>query len=347
MKVVGGTAAASSMALAGCTGGGGNGGGGDDYDLSDMDICTSTPPDTNLSNFMDYFAEECDSRSDGEISMTTFYNNELGAPSAQFQNVQRGTQFGFVYAWPTWTVGGAPDKIHGLVLPYQYIGGADAYNAKMDDLYWNPPDMMGELNEEIAESTNMRFVESGAAMLGKRGMTANSALEERSDFEGKKMRSAEGPMYTAIVEGLGGTNVQVPTEETPQQLQTGQLDINMWPIELLYLTEVYSFHDYIHVTNQYIQDVPIAASQDAWEAMTDSQKELVENAAKAASEQQLEELISTEEEYLDTMADEGLTVLRGGGEDIDEQPWAEAVEAKVESDLPEAWSLIQDHQNAV
>lgn len=329
------------MSLAGCLGGG------DDYDLTDLDVGTSTPPDTNLSNFQDYFIKEMEERSDGDIQAESFYSNELGSPAEQFEAVQRGTQFGFVYAWPTYPVAGAPDKFHGLVLPYQYIGGNEAYEAKMNDLYWDAPDMMSELNQELVDETNMRFVESGAAMLGKRGMTANDPLTSLEDFDGLKMRTAEGPMYTAIVEGLGGTAVQVPTEETPQALQTGEIDVNMWPVELLFLTETYQFHDYFHVTNQYIQDVPCAVSQDIWDSMTDEQQQIVEEAADAASRQQLNELKEQEAGFIDTMEDEGHTILRGAGQDIDEQPWRDAVENQVQQDLSSAWELMQEHQDAV
>ena len=341
LKVVGGTATASTVALSGCLGIG------SDVDLTDLQICTSTPPDTNLSNFMDYFVEEMEERSDGEMQFEAFYSNELGSPTENYDAVQRGAQFGYVYAWPTYPVAGAMDKIAGLVLPYQYIGEEDAYNEKMNDLYWEAPDMMSELNEELVEETNMRFVESGAAMLGKRGMTANSALDSSEKFEGLDMRSAEGPMYTAIVEGLGGNNIQVATEDTPQALQTGQIDVNIWPVELLFLTETYQFHDYFHVTNQYIQDVPCAVSQDIWSEMSEDLQQVVEDAAEAASRQQLNELIEQEAGFIDTMEDEGITVLQGAGVDIDENPYRDAVEAKVEEDLPEAWALIQEHQNAV
>lgn len=344
LRNAGGTAAiASTVSLAGCIS---SITGGSQYNLKDLDIGTSTPPNTNLSNFQDYFIEEIESRTDGELQINSYYSNELGSPSEQFQGVQQGTQFGFVYAWPTFPVAGAPDKFHGLVLPYQYIGKG-AYDRKMNDLYWEAPDMMSELNKELAETTNMRFAESGAAMLGRRGMTANKALEELSDFEGLKMRTAEGPMYTAIVEGLGGQAVQVPTQETPQALKTGQIDVNMWPVELLFLTETYQFHDYFHVTNQYIQDVPAALSQDIWASLDESTHEAIEAAAEAASKKQLNELQEMEAGFLDTMKDEGHTILRGGGVDINEEPWKDSVETQVKNDLPAAWEVIQQHQNAV
>lgn len=334
-RLAGSTTAASSLSIAGCTGilGG-------DVDLTGLRISSATPKDTALSNFMDNLADNVEEESDEEITFDRFYGNELGSAPEQLEGVSGGSIDIYVYGWVTLPVVGAGHEFSAMALPFVHSD----YEQKMEDIYYDPPDMLNDLNDQLEEDTNIRWIEGGGGMLGRRPPIADVELFEPSDYEGLSVRTPEGVMYSAIYNSWGATPVQIATEELANALATGAVDIAVWPLELFNLTGVYEYKDNMHLQNQYIQDTPAWINADLWNDLTDEQKSIFNKAAEQGSRDQIQHLLENEEGYKDAMEDAGMTIYE---DEINHAALEETFYDYLAEEHPDIDSFIEEFRSAI
>lgn len=335
VRVAGSTAAASTLSVAGCIGGIG----GEDVDLTGLRISAPTPKDTALSNFMDNLADNVEAETD-EISFDRFYGNELGSAPEQLEGVAGGSIDIYVYGWVTLPVIGGNYKFSAMGLPFVHSD----YEQKMEDIYYDPPDLMEGLNDELEEDTGVRFIEGGGGQLGRRPPIADSQLFEPADYEGLSVRTPEGVMYSSIYNSWGGTPVQIATEELANALATGAVDVAVWPLELFFLTGVYEQKDNLHIQNQYIQDTPAWINAGLWNDLTDEQQSLLNDAAEQGSKDQTQHLIENEQGYVDQMEDAGMNIYR---DEIDHQALEQTYYDYLSENHPDINGFIEDFRDAI
>jgi TRAP-type C4-dicarboxylate transport system substrate-binding protein len=318
--------------MAGCSSG-------DDVDLTDLRWGTPTPEGTALSNWTDYTIENLEEKSDNEIQFEVFHGAELGSAPEQVEAVNQGTQDLYSTGYQIWGAQAGVPALQAAMMPYQYRD----YENRYSDLFWDPPQPLIDMRDQLAEETDVNIVPGGGGALGLRTPSANEALTTVDDYVGKTMRAAEAPMWHTLVRGMGATPIEIAVEELPTALATGAVDIQELPLEFQGLTEMYENHDYLMMSHHIYEHGVGGIHSGTWEAMSDEQQNLFEESAREASKQQLDELQNeVEPQVLDKIRDDGVTIV----EDINHDEFEQSILDQTREELPDIASTIEDIKEA-
>ncbi len=336
--------AGATIGVAGCTGNGnggngngnGNGGNGNGNgngngggpDLGTLRANTPVPEGTAIANFVDRVAELAGEKSDGAIEIETFHGGQLGNAPESYESVSQGSLAFYCNGWPV--AASYNQDLNGLLLPYGYRD----YDSKMEQLYYDPPDIVGEIIEDTAESSDLRIIEGGGAMLGRRTPIANNELITTDDYQGQTIRSPASALYEAILgeNGMGADTIQVPASEVGQGLSTGQIDILELPLEFCHAAGYYEQRDYLHNSAHIYNDACLWTNEGIWQDdMNDEFRGIMEESVAEASEWQLENLKSREETMIDEITDAGVTYL---DDEIDQDQIQQSVQENVNNQFP-------------
>lgn len=323
-QVLGALGASATVGVAGCLGGDG-----DDGELGTLRANTPVPEGTAIANFVDKTAELAGEKSDGELEIDTFHNAELGSALEAYESVSQGSLAFYCNGWPV--AAGYNEDLNGLLLPFGYRD----YESKMEQLYYDPADKVVEIIEDTAEMSDLRIIQGGGAMLGRRTPIADEELITTDDYDGKTIRSPESALYEAILgnDGLGADPIQVAAEEVGQALSTGQVDIIELPLEFTHAAGYYEQRDYLHNAHHIYNDAPLFINEGIWQDdMTGDHRDIMRESVEEASRWQLDNLAERESGMIDDVEDAGVTYL---DEEVDHDQLQESVMANVNEQFPD------------
>src|SRR5699024_586555 len=121
---------------------------------------------------------------------------------------------------------------------------------QMDKVMAPDSAVMSVLNDKLVEESGVRMLYS--FYFGTRHLTANQAVHTPDDLKGVKIRSIPYDIYTATVEGMGADAVPVDWNEVPTSLQTGVIDGQENPLDVVVANSLYELQDYLMMTGHII-----------------------------------------------------------------------------------------------
>ncbi|MBA7580799.1 hypothetical protein ES708_22693 [subsurface metagenome] len=151
--------------------------------------------------------------------------------------------------------------------------------------------------EEGATSSGVRLLIANGELIP-RQLSANRAIKNADDFKGLKIRTAEAPIVQAIMKKLGAVPVVIPFADLYMALKTGVADAqenNFFTMKSMSFYEVQTHF----MKTDYIRDVgAIFISDKIWNQMSDNQKKIMKDAAKAATDFEAKIIADTVEEVM-------------------------------------------------
>ena len=177
-------------------------------------IAHSSPAtEDRLEKSLQIFKKNVESRTDGDISITTYPASQLGGEREQLEAVQFGSIEMAVLAGPIPNI--YPDAMV-FDLPYLFKNRDVAYKV-----------MDGEFGQKILDGlldqTGIRGLAWGEN--GFRHFTNNvRRVEKPEDLEGLKIRTMENPAHIAMVNSFGATATPMAFSELYSSLQQGVVD---------------------------------------------------------------------------------------------------------------------------
>lgn len=288
--------AASALALTGCSGGGsGEGSGGETYSW-DMTITVSET--STWWAGAEKFAELLDEKSDGRMTLNVFANEQLsgGDPAAGVEMLANGDK-AFSYNSPI-IYSGLDSRFSAITAPFLYAdydeadaaiasGGAEAYEALTEDMGIK---MLG-------------FGESGF-----RQVTNNKhEITEPGDLRGLKLRVAGSDLFLDIYQELGADPVSMNFAEVFTSLQTGAIDGQENPFDVIYSNGLMEVQDYLTIWNYVYDPLILGMNLDLYNSLSDEDQQIVGEAAAEANQYQIELSREREAEQLAEM-EQNMTV---------------------------------------
>ena len=152
-----------------------------------------------------------------------------GTSRNEYQMAVTG-DLGTTYYAPKYGVTGIP-----FVFPdYALVRGA--YEGKMGE----------KLNESFKQMGNLRII--GISLRGSRNLTANKPIYGPEDLKGLKLRLPEIKSWVEIWKQLGALPTPVAWPEVFTSLQTGVVEGQETPFELIYSAKLYEVQKYVMLT---------------------------------------------------------------------------------------------------
>ena len=133
-------------------------------------------------------------------------------------------------------------------------------------------------------------------------------IETLADAEGIKMRMPENEIYIGTARALGFNVVTMSFSEVFTALSTRVVDGQDNPLATLVASNFYEVQEHVAISNHMFSHGSIVMNLNLWNAMSDEDRRIFQEAADAAAARQRELLESTTNDYIGTVTDAGLQV---------------------------------------
>lgn len=292
-----------------CSSSSSNGGSGDTVELK---LGTKMPGDSPEGKGFEIFADLVDEKSDGELEINLYPNEQLGEGTTQIDNMLSGTQD--MYADGAAYFDDFDSRLAVSSVPYLFKD-FDHFQK------FNTGEMGQDIQEELI-SQGVRFINDERTFVRGpyRVLVSDEPIESVEDLEGLKIRSFESEYYSDAYKSVGANPTVIAWTETYLGLQQGQVDAATSPIAQVWPMKFTEVAPYMTVIDEYPQDIVIAMDEDKYQELSDEHKEILTEAANEAGEKASEELEDTVEEHMEKMKEEhDIEVF-----EIDDEKWSEA-----------------------
>lgn len=257
-------------------------------------------PDSEIhAQAVERFKEEVEQLTDGELTIEIFGNGSLGADNELVEGMDIGTTDIWVGGAGVLSSASATAQI--FTVPFMFDD-----QAHFDNVY------NGEVGEDISSQINE---ESGLRILsylsrGARMLTVNREVNTPEDLSGLKIRVPDSPVFVRSFERLGAAPTPMAFGEVFTALQQGVIDGQENPLSLIYNSRFNEVVDYLVKTEHVREPITIVISDATFSSLSeDNQNALVEAANGEAKSFTAEEVSAGEEEYLNMLEEEGMTII--------------------------------------
>lgn len=219
------------------------------------------------------FAEGVAERTNGELAVELYPNNELGNPPEVLEQNVLGV---IDMSLPTQGQLAKYSKKFGCVmLPFAYDGYDHAYKV-LDGPFirWAEKDL---------EDAGLVFLANWE--WGFRNLT-NSVrpINTPDDAKGLKIRTPPELSNQSAMEALGATVQTIQFSELPMALKQGVVDGQENPVSVIYSFKIYETQKYLAMTGHTYNSMVHVMSKKTWDKLTPEQQKIVREESKKAGD---------------------------------------------------------------
>lgn len=272
------------------------------------------PLDTIVGQTDSAFKEKVEELSGGQITIDLQASGVLGSENDVLDSMLGGggmIDISRISAFALTSYGGEKSSL--LSLPYTFVSRDHFWNFATSDL----------AKEFLAEPSENGFGIRGLCY-GEEGFRHFFTAKEiagMEDLAGMKLRVSNDPIMTGMVEALGASATVVSFGELYSALQTGVVDGAEQPIANYKSNAFPEVAPYLILDGHTLGAIQLVITDEAWDSLTEEQQGWITEAAEYASQHNREISAAAEEEVLNQLKEEGVTVV----EVSDLTPWQEAV----------------------
>ncbi|RUT34740.1 TRAP transporter substrate-binding protein [Arsenicitalea aurantiaca] len=264
--------------------------------------------------------------------------NDNGATAWLFkQYVESRTDDLEVGIYGSSEIGSDQDVIQALQLgsgATMHIGGTALFNSFLPrvgvlDLpfMWEDYEHVGAaLDGEVGDVLAAEFEQAGFKVLGwgfswgyRNVVTRGRTVESPDDIAGLKLRTIQSPIYVAALNAMGANATPMAFGEVYTALQTGVLDGFEHAASMVYSSNLFEVTDSVALTRHLFGPTVMTYSLPLWNQLSAEQQELLQEAADFAIEVSRALAPGREQQALQLLIDEGMTIT-----EVDTTRFAEA-----------------------
>lgn len=176
---------------------------------------------------------------------------------------------------------------------------------------------------------------------GSRNLITKEPITSRDDVAGLKLRCASTPLWTAIIDILGGNPTGIAMSEAYQALSQGVADGAECVNNTIYSNKWYEVCKYITLTEHLVNFVAISMSSEVYNSLSPEQQKALDDTADIYMDKFLETSGAMQDEYQAKLEAEGVVFS-----EIDKTLFIEAAD-KITEYFPEWTPGILDELKAV
>lgn len=276
------------------------------------------------------FKQEVEALSNGSIQVQVFANSLLGGDRDMVEGMQIGT---VDFALVAGVLGNFEPSIQLLELPYLF-SSQEEYEKVVH----------GEIGQEIAdkvlEASDVRILNWWDR--GPRHVTSNKPINSLEDIQGLKIRLPEIKAMEVTWSEMGAAPTTMAWSEVYTALEQNVIEAQENPIPFIHGGRIHEVQDYLALTAHKYEYVTLAMSESTWSKLNDEQRDIITQAANAATEYENNLVAEKTDEILEAMKQEGLQVTEPNIEEFAEaarkahKSFAETVDIDLYNKIVEA-----------
>lgn len=305
------------------------------YDTANMPEVTLVyaevnPLDTIVGQMATDFKNKVEELSDGKITIDVQASGVLGSENDVLDTMLGGggtIDMSRISAFALNSYGAKKSML--LSIPYTFQDRAHFWNFATSDL------AQEFLTEPVDLGLGVRGLYYGEE--GFRHFFFVNPATKLEDLSGLKIRVSNDPVMTGMVSGLGANATVVSMNELYSALQTGVVDAAEQPIANYYSNAFPEVAPHLLLDGHTLGAVQVIITDEAWDKLTEDQQAILMEAGKYASENNRANSENKENEVLEQLKADGVTVT----EVEDKAPWKEACKAVVDENTADQAELYQ------
>ncbi|MCM3323562.1 DctP family TRAP transporter solute-binding subunit [Cytobacillus kochii] len=283
-----------SLFIAGCSSGSTNANGEQELDLK-MSITISNT--STWYKAAEQFSNEVKENTDSRINIKIYPNEQLtgGDSGKTVESLSKGTVDLTYNSTIIYSI--LNDKLGVLSAPFLFKDGADVDSK-----------LAGEGGEAIKQIIRDFGVEPlGFGENGFRQVT-NSVREIKTpeDIEGLKVRIPGIKMYTDLWTSYGANPATMTMSEVFTALQTGTVDGQENPIDVIHSSKLQEVQKYTTMWNYSYDPLILGMNKKLYDSLSNEDKQIIQTAAENANKFQIELARETEKEQIKEMEEAGV-----------------------------------------
>src|SRR5699024_5680954 len=290
----------------------GEGAGGDTYEL---DMSVTTGEASTWFKAGEKLAEIVEEKSDGRIKISVYANEQLsgGDSGTTVQQVANGTQDMSYNSTIIYSV--MDERLGVLSAPFIF-----------DDVDTAFEKLNGEGGEMINDILRENGVEPlGFGQNGFRQLTNSvKPIKKPEDLDGMKIRIPGINMYTDLWKELGTDPSTMTFSEVFTALQQGTIDGQENPVDVIHSSQLNEVQDYMTAWDYSFDPIVLGIHKELFNAMSEEDQKLLQDAAKEANEYQIEETRKLEEKQMKELKEKGMEIYELN--DKEKEAFKEALE---------------------
>ena len=305
------------------------------YDTANMPEVTLVyaevnPLDTIVGQMATDFKTKVEELSDGKITIDVQASGVLGSENDVLDTMLGGggtIDMSRISAFALNSYGAKKSML--LSIPYPFQDRAHFWNFATSDL------AQEFLTEPVDLGLGVRGLYYGEE--GFRHFFFVNPATKLEDLSGLKIRVSNDPVMTGMVSGLGANATVVSMNELYSALQTGVVDAAEQPIANYYSNAFPEVAPHLLLDGHTLGAVQVIITDEAWDKLTEDQQAILMEAGKYASENNRANSENKENEVLEQLKADGVTVT----EVEDKAPWKDACKAVIDENTADQAELYQ------
>ena len=209
----------------------------------------------------------------GSVLVQTFPSGQLGKDGEVVQQVKAGVIQSGIHS-----VGGFASiypQIGVLDIPFAFPNISKTY-----EVFDGP--FGAKLAADIEKKTGMHVLGFGDSGGFFQITNSKRPIHSPADMKGLKIRTMGLDTHKAIISAMGGQPAAISWSEVYTALQTGVADGQMNPIPIIAFAKFQEVQKYLTLTGHIFAPYVWVINQDFWNSLSDSEKDVVNYAAKSA-----------------------------------------------------------------
>ena len=245
-------------------------------------------------------AELVAQRSNGTLTIKVFGDGQLGTEQESIEGVQLGTIDMFMGS--AGSVGRFLPRLEAFAHPYVWRD-----NAHLLAVARGP--IGDELSNELRQKAGIRILDQGW-IFGQRHLTTKQTeVRKPGDMAKLKVRVQPTGVYLDTIRAMGGNPTPMDFKEVYTSLQTGVIDGQENPLNVIATRAFWEVQGYLVLTGHITQNQVVLISEKTYQSLTPDQQKLLIAAAREAGDYQNKVLSDDEAGQLALVKSKGMKVV--------------------------------------
>jgi tripartite ATP-independent transporter DctP family solute receptor len=245
-------------------------------------------------------AEIVAQRSNGALKIAIFGDGQLGTEQESIEGVQLGSIDMFMGS--AGSVGRFLPRLEAFAHPYIWRD-----NAHLLLVVRGP--IGDELSNELRQKAAIRILDQGW-IFGQRHLTTKQTeVRKPADMGKLKIRVQPTGIYLDTIKAMGGNPTPMDFKELYTAMQTGVVDGQENPLNVIATRAFYEVQGYLVLTGHITQNQVVLISEKTYQSLSPDQQRLLTDAAREAGDFQNQLLGSDEKGQLELVKSKGMKVV--------------------------------------
>ncbi|SDI47634.1 tripartite ATP-independent transporter solute receptor, DctP family [Alteribacillus bidgolensis] len=270
-----------------------------------------TPPAHMWHKAAEKFKEELEANSNGRMALEIYPSGQVGNENDMLQQIESGSlDFGFITAAE---ISSREEAFSAWFTPYLFKTINDAHEARESDV---AKEMLGTL--EQYGMTGLDYLFAGQRVL----LFKDKEVKQPEDMEGLVLRVTPSPPMLEFYNSTGTSTEGIPLPEVYSAVQTGVIDGMDMDLDATITNKFFEVVDYGAVTNHMVWPSVAVVNSNTFSSLPEEDQQIIEGALETTADYAVETRSAQEEEFKQTLTDEGMTIY-----ELDKSVFEEQIES--------------------